>query len=366
MINVELSTYCKLCCQFEYGGIAFDNNYIYVTSPKCYEIERYNKDLKLINKISVNKAYTLLCYDNYYNCFWATTDKDKNKIYKLDNYFNVLSVITLKFKDCRYFKINRISCYEKCKLKICFEFGIVYISKEDKDICLYNDYIERIGYFEKIHLEDCTINLENINDKKWKILNSYNKETICHIPISSDYIILDIAFSNGLCEKCKYIYILAKKECSGYCIIKIEICEKSCCLDSCNCCKLEEKCSCDNYSHSVTQIIKSIALMEASLSHILNAEGEKIQKILCTTDKTCDIIKVNESVNKTIINVSHLEQILYSKLLLTKEIQCCDDYCEDNCLCEKNFDVCSNIDSKIKKDCNEYIKNVFKNDNCIF
>ena len=61
-------------------------------------------------------------------------------------------------------------------------------------------------------------------------------------------------------------------------------------------------------------IIASIALTEAALAHILNAEGEKLQKAVEVTSDICRLLKVNESVLETIMNVTHLEHILFLKL----------------------------------------------------
>ncbi len=78
-------------------------------------------------------------------------------------------------------------------------------------------------------------------------------------------------------------------------------------------------------------IMESIALIETALSHILNAEGEKIQKVLATTDDIDQILCVNREVNQTIVNATHLEHTLYNKLsalsdcgLFQKECAPCD------------------------------------------
>ncbi len=71
-------------------------------------------------------------------------------------------------------------------------------------------------------------------------------------------------------------------------------------------------------------IIESIALQEAGLAHIINAEGEKIQTALgISQDGRCyppmarcidDLLKVNESVSDLLVNVIKLEMVLEFKL----------------------------------------------------
>lgn len=69
---------------------------------------------------------------------------------------------------------------------------------------------------------------------------------------------------------------------------------------------------------AVTDIITSIALEETALSHILNAEGEKIQKFV-SDDSTAtyeQILEANNSVKSMVGAITRLEVILQSKLEL--------------------------------------------------
>ena len=72
-----------------------------------------------------------------------------------------------------------------------------------------------------------------------------------------------------------------------------------------------------NMCQAITDLIESIALEEAALSHILNAEGEKLQKIIAMEDvSVCQIIEVNESVMGMVGAVNELENTLKDKLEL--------------------------------------------------
>jgi hypothetical protein len=50
------------------------------------------------------------------------------------------------------------------------------------------------------------------------------------------------------------------------------------------------------------------------LAHILNAEGEKLQKAVRTARSTCELLEVNKSVIETINSVTRLELALISKI----------------------------------------------------
>lgn len=71
-----------------------------------------------------------------------------------------------------------------------------------------------------------------------------------------------------------------------------------------------------NQEKALTNLLESIALEETALAHILNAEGEKIQKInekICNLEPA-DIIKLQESVRKTLRLPIKKEILLQFKL----------------------------------------------------
>ena len=68
-------------------------------------------------------------------------------------------------------------------------------------------------------------------------------------------------------------------------------------------------------TQAVTDLIESIALEETALSHILNAEGEKLQRVIgLDTVDFCQLMEVNESVTNMVSVVSSLELVLKEKL----------------------------------------------------
>ena len=110
---------------------------------------------------------------------------------------------------------------------------------------------------------------------------------------------------------------------------------KCCCNPDCNCsskcscrpdydcncdCDSDCDCNCNSCSDAACAILKSIARTENALAHILNAEGEKLQKAIELADNICDLLKVNQSVQQTVTKVTFLEQVLYAKL---EALECC-------------------------------------------
>ena len=78
---------------------------------------------------------------------------------------------------------------------------------------------------------------------------------------------------------------------------------------------------------AAASLLQSIALEEAAISHILNAEGEKLQKAIAIAGCSHkDLLEVNKSVEDMVDKITALEIVLKSKLDLIKPIL---DKCEE-------------------------------------
>lgn len=74
---------------------------------------------------------------------------------------------------------------------------------------------------------------------------------------------------------------------------------------------------------AITDLLASIALEQAALSHILNAEGEKVQKILSFQQLTAEtVLQTNRSVESMVNSISGLEMILADKIALFRDCIC--------------------------------------------
>ena len=66
---------------------------------------------------------------------------------------------------------------------------------------------------------------------------------------------------------------------------------------------------------AITDLVESVALVETALSHILNAEGEKMQKVIAMEDvEICKLLEVNDSATDMVHAVANLELVLKDKL----------------------------------------------------
>lgn len=106
-----------------------------------------------------------------------------------------------------------------------------------------------------------------------------------------------------------------------------------------------------NRDDAINIIVASIALEELSLAHILNAEGEKLQYVLGTLEgrdpgevTICDIMEVNNSIQKTLRDVIKAEMLLQFKLEDVLELDENENACQLTITGNKIWRDSDNID----------------------
>ncbi len=68
---------------------------------------------------------------------------------------------------------------------------------------------------------------------------------------------------------------------------------------------------------AITDLIESVAMQETALSHILNAEGEKMQAIIAMENVTPEqLLALNKSVELMVSVITRLEVMFQAKLEL--------------------------------------------------
>ncbi len=71
---------------------------------------------------------------------------------------------------------------------------------------------------------------------------------------------------------------------------------------------------------AASALLQSVALEETAISHILNAEGEKLQKAISISCNEKDLFEINKSVEDMVDKITNLEIVLKSKLDLIAPI----------------------------------------------
>ncbi|MEF9922157.1 MAG: hypothetical protein RSC95_05725 [Anaerovoracaceae bacterium] len=337
-----------------YDNMAFDGCYYYFLTHCNRKIIKTDKCFRQVRVYESCREYNCFCFDYIEDCFWAASKECPYEIFKLDKYFREIGFM----KIC---EINNMSgiitgiSLDCCNNTLLLSFA--------NTICELNKRTGQLNVRYRICTGVITMVLSiapgymfAVKDGcRWEIYVINNNDMIIDTYcIPKCYIVKNMIF-NPCIKKCDNLYIDFLITKNGYCpcVIRVDI---ECALIGvspypCNYQVCEENCGddCHDDKESCTDIIESIALVETALSHILNAEGEKLQKVLATTDDIEKILCVNREVNRTIINATHLEHTLYDKLSMA--LECCgeDEPCNP-CVPDHNpCNPCTTKDTQCKK-----------------
>ena len=340
-------------------NLAFDGcSYYFLLAYEC-KILQYNLKFEQIGCAKTRREYNCFCYDFEEECFWAATNKSFNRIFKLDKCFREIDnfciclpkgaggVVTGLSFDCCSDSIL-VTC-AGVVLRLDKETAIVTILYRSNSVWVSGVASLCPGYAVTV-IKDGAQSLM-VFDKQNQI-------------ISEEAVPLRFMLKNIIINPCVdnfgriTLYALAKKKgCYPYileyllscrelgfniCKCNDRICKKCCdkdkggCKNDDCCCKNDDCCCKNEISQGdAAAVLESIALVETSIAHILNAEGEKLQKIIACSDNVCEILAVNESVRKTIAKATHLENALYDKMETLNELCCCMEPCCDEPCCNK-------------------------------
>lgn len=316
LFNLDNPTPVTSCSGIKINKFAFDGvNYYY--TMKCENaVAKVNIACLTEQLIKTNKIYDCICYDTEEKCFWATTKNDYTSIFKLNCSMKEIDCIFIETRGQISGNISSISynCQNN-SIYVAYPNQVLEVYKDGEYILRqekYDSYITCVFslptyYYVVFYKEErqCVYgyNSENIEIYSQEIKKGSSINTILFNPKSDDsewYI--DILFDRNNC----YAYLqknLVTAETLGYT-------PEACVFDIAT----EGGCVEINSCDPVSDFVESIALIEASLAHILNAEGEKIQYAVAQETDMDTILSVNKSVTKTIVQVTHLEQVLHGIL----------------------------------------------------
>lgn len=338
MVHFDSCIPISLGCNTVINHVAFDGcDYFCTIRYKC-EIIRFHPCSSIIHRYCTCREYDCICYDYHDHCFWASSSVCCGKLFKLDCFMNEIDCIQIDATE-QYGIITGIS-YHCCKnaLIVAFPCVVIEIKKEcETSKVLYTTREYHI--MDVLSICPCMLlTVQQCNQNDIIVINPCGEKIGCYGMDGSftpQNLILQPCMSD--CHTSP-IWVFARKKCCYPYLCSTDLffddleftpccCNYKICQEG-NCCK--NPCS----PHDpCADIMESIALIETALSHILNAEGEKIQKVLATTDDIDKIMCVNKEVNHTIINVTHLEHTLYAKLSALTDCGLCDDFCKEACDC---------------------------------
>lgn len=302
-------------------GIAFDGCFFYLTAPQECGISVFKRDFTLARSVVTGKPFSGICYDSTEKCFWATSGRHIDEVFKLDRSLNEIG--RLQIKDCQKGCSGAVGISLNCEndtLLIAYKEQIVEVSKES-GLC---KVVQRTcdGCFTAV-LSIAPYFAAILQSGQSQVFQIYGGDgcPVKSFCIPDSYCIRDLLFfpCNDRCRDELEFMLLATKHCHSTVIL---VCSISACgmdLSCCNykvCCAHcgDDPCKGDDCERQICDVIESVALIETSLSHILNAEGEKLQKAIELASCVEELLAVNRSVTKTIIAITQLEHQLFLKL----------------------------------------------------
>ena len=299
----------------------------------------------------------LTTYNDYAECpnkgFFVTKPDDNENIYVLDSCLNEIDNINLNVPNKNYIKEIQGIAYDPDLAKI-------YIAHQNKVFSVNNqgDFIKdelnkptlnEISSNKTITIASCnpcipqttttTIspNIQAIGRADNNILVAYQKNGSNFLAkltangnlVNKKYIDDNVEPTNILETSCG-IHVLAKKD-NKYIYFYTYDKNSSCCRKKKNYCEiiLDGECrmdiECDfpwpcSLDTSICEVVKSVALIENALATLINCESEKIKDAINKSKCTKELVDINNSVSKTITNISMLEQNLKEKLDTALEI----------------------------------------------
>lgn len=333
----------SITCAKKYNNCAFDGCFYYFTVQCSCEIIKTDCCFYIAECYNTSKEYDCICYDQKDHCFWATSKKQSNVLYKLN--CNMCEIDCISIHGYRDFigDITGIS-YNCCTNSLIVSYANCVLRTHKNNghsILLYKSKYMQITSVLSLCPNLVISGVKN-NEQYVYVIDTDGTVQYSY-PVSYDLLIKDIIF-NPCVKNNSRIYLdffVLKRGCYPYiyrCRLFLDFLPSPLCQCNFNIC---DECCCDpeECCDPCASILESIALVEAGIAHILNCEGEKLQKIIAESSDIDVILGANKEVNKTIANVSQLEYLLYLKLNALIESGICKDLCqEDMCAEECPYD----------------------------
>lgn len=324
-----------------YGGMAYDGCHVYLTIRCQRLILQLNDCLEKERCVETRRAYTAICYDSDRHCFWASAEGCLSAVYRLNECLEEVDCLTVRGPGGCLEAVAGIS-YDCCKhcLLVCFADGILRLNPDQPQ---KTELVVRVkGEWLLGVLSLCPYILCHCMEDGAGSIRIYSGggQLLRQWPIPCEFALDCAVFWPCVKDFCRcHFCVLRTKHCAYPCLCDCVLTWDAICDTICPCnyelcrnCPHPEPCQ-----NACEAVLESIALMEAAIAHILNAEGEKIQKAVATTEDVGKLLAVNKSVSETLSKAIFLEQILYCKLESLGE--CCD-FCKEEKPCKEQKPCC--------------------------
>lgn len=333
MITIQLSCTTPLPCGVNnIKGFTINCcDFFFLDHSGC-KIIKWCQCTQAIETIGLVRRYLCFCYDPIEKCYWAVPECQPNLIYRLDTCFREIGHLTI---SGAYQQRPTSICSDNCEngIWLCYLYQLAFIEKCSGKVTWYkNEESSKINLGALIQCA-CRVNCyHNGNQQTIEVMSPCGHKSI-ELCVPRDYKFVGISSYPCKAEEgnCRFCLLLSKRCAQEFILTEYCVDFSHGAIEPCCPCPPVPNPfppePCPPHCGGSYEIMHSIALEEAGLAHILNAEGEKIQKAVAISDNIEDLICVNESVKRTLTQVALLEGMLYSKL---ETLVNCDGVCHSS------------------------------------
>lgn len=327
-MNITRKVFLNNECDYAPSAAIFSGKSYKIFNFHCETYALYNKFFCKLNTNKICYIFSSICFSNCVNKFYALKKGDYKKIYILDLYFNEIDSIPLSMPYC--FKANyECITYDNVNDKIILSHpsGLLSFTKEGYFI---KEEVSKASLNEisssNVMTNSCSCNIIRSRVLITSVLSCFNKLFITYIKNNSSFIselsscgniintyyIDDNIFISQMFLGSSNLEFLVRKN-NKYCYIY----ESDYSLRPKKMCKCTPKCPKSNDFRS--KVVESIALIETAIAEILHSESEKLNRGIEMASDCKELLKMNDSVNELVTNVTLLENALKEKLSVVLE-----------------------------------------------
>lgn len=312
-----------------YTGMAFDGARLFFTKARESKIYQYGRRFCQEYCFDTCRVYDGICYDPKEQCFWASSKTYGATLFKLNSCFQEIDRIPIVFPG-RSQAPGHVT-------------GLSYNHNEGTLVVAFPAYLVNVNPNRQ---EENTVLLHVTGEWILSVL-SISNYLVCGCMTSSEQAIRIFSMDGKLLKEyalsCadQMEAAVALPEQSGFPRFAVLVSKRRCYPYVWNCSfeknteESQTNCSCDDFlcgeeppglpeesggeeasccKEKHSEILDSLALLEKALSRILEAEGDKLQKILMTSGNSDEMMEANRSVQDVIVQATHLEHVVYDIL----------------------------------------------------
>lgn len=336
MITIQTDRTVPLPCGVNsIKGVATNHCCFFFLDCSGCKLIKWSKCTQSVETIELDRKYLCICFDHKENCYWGIPVCEPHLIYRLDACFREVGHITI---SGAYQQRAIGICCDDCEngILVCYPCQLAFIEKCGEKVTWHkNEDGQKINLGVLMQCE-CRVNCYYEGCRQIIEVHSPGCQESIVLCIPKEHRLVGMASCfckhKGDCRFC----VLLSKGCSHEFILgEYRVCFSQKPIELCCPCRpapgpCPPPCPPEPNCGGSYEVMHSIALEEAGLAHILNAEGEKIQKAVAISDNIEQLICVNESVKRTLTQVTLLEGMLYSKL---EALVSCNDFCHAKSPC---------------------------------